>query len=70
MKAARQIDGVINEDELKRDATVSKMEIVQQVSNREVTRKNTQALATDEADLKQLEEIEKKLLENREKLDE
>jgi len=46
------------------------MEIVQQEGRREVTRGKAQALAADEADLKQLEEIEKKLLENREKRDE
>ena len=74
---ADKLDGFLefNEQELLTHAGKVKAQIASKLATDryeefDQKRKKTQALAADKADLKQLEEIEKKLLENREKLDE
>jgi len=74
---ADKLDGFLefNEQELLTHAGKVKAQIASKLATDryeefDQKRKKTQALAADKADLKQLEEIEKKLLENREKRDE
>jgi len=74
---ANKLDGFLefNEQELLTHAGKVKAQVASKIATEryeefDQKRKKVQALAADEADLKQLEEIEKKLLENREKRDE
>ena len=74
---ADKLDGFLefNEQEILTHAGKVKAEVAKKIAKTRYVkfdnkRKRAEALAADEEDLKQLEEIEKKLLENRGKQDE